>query len=139
MPNTLDSINEARELVDQLIEKTRSKKLDWHEGVPGEGVPGDIGSEEAEKAFFVTIGDFNFIIYSFDTYPPEPGFGILTRDQSGAILLHIQLATRPKFGFSLPGELELSVELARLHELARRSVFGIDSKLSRAKSLLLAL
>jgi len=133
MPNTLDSITEARELVDQLIDKTLAKKLIWTKAVPPDPYTFDV--------FGVSLGfEFTFQIYGFDKSSTGAGEGYGVRMSTSVTdLLRVELDTKPRFGYSLPGEAELASELARLHELARRSVFGIDTKLNQAKNLLLAL
>jgi hypothetical protein len=121
MPNTLDNISEARELVSQLIDKTLAKKLEWTQG--DKAISGELSLFEAGVGT-----EFTIKVFSTSRYTTGEGYGI-----------EMELESSPRYGYSLPGELELAQELTRLHELARRSVFGVDSKVSKAKSLLLSL
>jgi hypothetical protein len=137
MPNTLDSINETRELVDHLINKTLAKKLDWT--LAKREFAQVSYPEDPSDVFEVSLGsEFTVQIYSFEKRSTGEGYGVKTRDKD-TDLLRVELDTNPRFGYSLPGEAELASELARLHELARRSVFGIDTKLNQVKNLLMAL
>jgi hypothetical protein len=132
MPNTLDNISEARELVSQLIDKTLAKKLEWTQG--------DNATSGELSLFEAGVGtEFTIKVFSLSRYPTGEGYGIEMIEGSGAQVLRVELESSPRYGYSLPGELELAQELTRLHELARRSVFGVDSKVSKAKSLLLSL
>ena len=121
MTNTQESVNEARALADQLIDKTQSKKLAW---IPTSEYPND---------FHVTIdGGFGFTIYE----SMDDGFGISMVDRDGVELLRAEVESNPKYGYSLSGEQALSITLRRLHELARRQVLDVDRKVNEARSLL---
>jgi hypothetical protein len=122
MANTPETIIEAHTFSDQLIEKTLAKKLIW--------------AQEAQNDFWVKVGGFRFNVYRWEN---NGGHGIAMQDESGSELLRVDVPFQPRYGYSSSGEEQLSVTLARLHELARRKALDVDSKVNQAKNLLLAL
>ena len=130
MKNTPYAISEASDLVVRLIARTEENKIIWSDRSDFFSSPGAPETFESELEVDVKI--------TISSDKSEINFVVALKRMAGGDrqLLSVSLEHDPSFGYDLPGESELYVNLFKLHELARRSALRVDQNLANARDFL---